>query len=579
MSARPSPWPEFYSDLLPNVLFAIADKYPSATYAEFPRDPKDISKGYWKFTFADVANAVNATAWWINQNVGKLEEEQKNGSQTLVYMGPSDIRYALLCLGSVIAGYKMLFPSPRYGAEALVKLIEAIDAKVLLSPETPYPIEAEILKNKKDTLRKLQLPNVDHFFSGRVTRYPFAKTFDTCKDEPMICLQGLTFSNIDTSGTTGFPKPIIWTHDWVASQSRALNLPPPAGFDFADALLRGGKDGTGRVLITTPPYHASGIFSMVFHPLLLGTIPTYSQPGSTPEKTVDRAISALEVLEAGRGGATETTQKVINLVSAIPPCMEYVAKHPSKLDQIAQKAQALRYGGGSISRAAGDTIAQTMHLVCGIGATELGTWSCIRPIDDDLRQDGKWEYLTPHPAINMQFEPAAKDAAQTVYEAILVRNNGEEFDGFVQSFFKIHPDLEAHRTGDLFVRHPKYPDMWKHHGRADDLLVFLSNEKFFPTVAEQRLASHPGIAEALIVGTRRPKAALIVRLENGLKLDDVWDKIEEVNAGSPLYARVEKNMVVVAEEPFLKTAKGSIRKVEMLRKYSQELDALYGETV
>jgi hypothetical protein len=27
-----------------------------------------------------------------------------------VYMGPNDIRYAVLCLGSVIAGYKVGFP-------------------------------------------------------------------------------------------------------------------------------------------------------------------------------------------------------------------------------------------------------------------------------------------------------------------------------------------------------------------------------------------------------------------------------------------------------------------------------------
>lgn len=83
----------------------------------------------------------------------------------------------------------MLFPSPRYGAEALVKLIEAIDAKVLLSPETPYPIEAEILENKQDTLRKLQLPSVDQFFAERVAKYPFTDTFETCKDKPAICLR------------------------------------------------------------------------------------------------------------------------------------------------------------------------------------------------------------------------------------------------------------------------------------------------------------------------------------------------------------------------------------------------------
>lgn len=111
MSARPNSWPIRHHTLLPALLSSIADQYPSLYYAWFPRDPDDISKGYRRFTFAEVANAVNAFAWWIDQNVGKLAEEQKNGNKTLVYMGPNDIRYAVFCLGSVVAGYKVSLSS------------------------------------------------------------------------------------------------------------------------------------------------------------------------------------------------------------------------------------------------------------------------------------------------------------------------------------------------------------------------------------------------------------------------------------------------------------------------------------
>jgi acyl-coenzyme A synthetase/AMP-(fatty) acid ligase len=313
----------------------------------------------------------------------------------------------------------------------------------------------------------------------------------------------------------------------------------------------------------------------------------YSQAGANPEEAVDGAISALEILHAERaaavaeaavsGGATEILPKVVDCVSLSPMFLEYLAKHPAKLAQIVQKADALRYGGGSISRTAGDIIINKAELVGGIGSTEQGVWACIQPTGDDLKQDGRWTYMTPHPALNFQFHPVSEDDGQTVFEAVMVRNNGIDWDGYVQPMFKVFPHLKEKNMGDLFVRHPERPNLWKHHGRADDLLNFLSGEKFFPIVAEQRITAHPGIAEAIIVGTRRPKASLIIRLEKGVELDDVWERIEEVNANSTVYARVTKDMVVVTEEPFLKTAKGSIRKANMLKKYSKELDRLYGE--
>jgi hypothetical protein len=107
MAARPTPWPEFHFTTLPNILRLLASQYPDITYAEFPRNPDDISEGYRKFTYSNVASAVSTLAWWIDENVGRLVESKKNGKSTLVYIGPNDIRYAVLSLASIVTGYKV----------------------------------------------------------------------------------------------------------------------------------------------------------------------------------------------------------------------------------------------------------------------------------------------------------------------------------------------------------------------------------------------------------------------------------------------------------------------------------------
>jgi acyl-CoA synthetase (AMP-forming)/AMP-acid ligase II len=105
MAVRPSPWPQVKGELLPHVLFKLAAEFPDMTYAMFPINSSNISLGYRNITFSKVANAVNAVAWWIKSNIGN--PEKADGSETLVYMGPTDIRYAVLCLGAVVAGYKV----------------------------------------------------------------------------------------------------------------------------------------------------------------------------------------------------------------------------------------------------------------------------------------------------------------------------------------------------------------------------------------------------------------------------------------------------------------------------------------
>ena len=320
-----------------------------------------------------------------------------------------------------------------------------------------------------------------------------------------------------------------------------------------------------------PPFHASGMIGMILFPLQLGVTPIYPPIWMTPAAGVDSALAALDIVAARDGGVGVDCQTLV------PPCVEYLSKSPEVLQRLGQRTQQIGWGGGSVSSHASEFVASQVSVLNVMASTELGVWPSIRRKDANSLQSAYWEYTTLHPALNICFDPvSASTDGITLYEAVMHRNDGKEHSGYVQPIFSIFTDAKERRLGDLFTRHPEDSERWKHYGRADDLLVFLTNEKFFPTAAEQRMARHASVAEVAMVGTRRPKASLIVRLKDGKDVHEIWDTVEEVNKSSPVYARVGKDMILAVKEPFPKTAKGTVQKKALLDLYEKKLDALYG---
>jgi hypothetical protein len=81
----------------------------------------------------------------------------------------------------------MLFPSPRYGAEALVKLIETVGAKVMLTSEAPIPVVDGVLSMKD--MNTLQIPSVQQLLTSETKPYVYSKTYQQHSHEPFICLR------------------------------------------------------------------------------------------------------------------------------------------------------------------------------------------------------------------------------------------------------------------------------------------------------------------------------------------------------------------------------------------------------
>lgn len=426
----------------------------------------------------------------------------------------------------------------------------------MLAPASPSPVVAEVLS--KHPMRSFEIPSLEELLESETAAYAWTKTFETNKYEPLVCLH--------TSGTTGFPKPVIWTHDWANSAAQGHYISAPSGYELIDDILQGPQR---RVMTLFPPMHASGVICALIFPLFRGTVVVHGPNRLTPIDAVDAAVDALELLDA---------EDKINVLALPPPHAEYLAANSALLDRTASRVETIMWAGGSLSHAAGATIETKHQLLNVLASTEMGIWPAIRQVNMDTTNvvHDEYQYITFHPSLNIRFDPVSASEEGILHEAILVRNDGQ--GAWTQPIFKIFTKAKEMTLGDMFIQHPHDPQKWKYSGRADDLLVFIDTMKFYPGLAEQQIMAHSGVAEALIVGTRRPKASLIIRLEDSADIEDVRTMVENVTKDYPVYARIKRYMILTVTEPFQRTAKGTIMKRATTDLYERQLNALYDRT-
>ena len=136
----------------------------------------------------------------------------------------------------------MVFPSSKYSLAGLEKLLAELDCKVFLTiPEAP-PVVSAFLKAHKAP--ELSVPTVFDLLNTEFPFFPLDKTFSTARKEPLVSLH--------TSGSTSYPKPMVYTHDYAASFIQQYQYEPPPRFDSVDKLCQGN-----RLVPMLPVSHAS----------------------------------------------------------------------------------------------------------------------------------------------------------------------------------------------------------------------------------------------------------------------------------------------------------------------------------
>ena len=313
------------------------------------------------------------------------------------------------------------------------------------------------------------------------------------------------------------------------------------------------------------PGKAGHIFFSILLPIYCGTLIIY--PLSAVPPSAQMAVECLEYTKA-------------SALTLVPPYVEEVGQSVELLEALSAKVDCIFWAGGVISLATGNAIAAKMKLFTTNGSTEMGMWPTIRPSGQWTQEH--WQYMRVHPTANMSFRHQSKD----LYEAIIVRNSDVEKE---QPIFKIYPALQEYDCGDLFSPHVADAELWQYRGRSDDLQVFRSGEKYHPVAVEQRLSSSPDVAEALLVGTGRPQAALLLEMKQGTPLETaqqreevllrLWPLVEEVNKMCPIYAKITKDLTLILSpaKSMARAAKGTVQRRATVVLYEKELDMIYAK--
>ncbi|KAF8196143.1 hypothetical protein BJ912DRAFT_956481, partial [Pholiota molesta] len=111
------------------------------------------------------------------------------------------------------------------------------------------------------------------------------------------------------------------------------------------------------------------------------------------------------------------------------------------------------FGGGPIQVNVGDYLAKKgVTLVPMVGMTEVGTITSFFP--KHTHSEG-WEWLALDP--NFDFKFIREEGPTEIYR-LIVKQNTFKTPAVVNT---TADGVPAYDTGDLFIRHPNNPQLWK----------------------------------------------------------------------------------------------------------------------
>ncbi|KAI1349456.1 hypothetical protein F5Y01DRAFT_289187 [Xylaria sp. FL0043] len=532
--------------LLPHVVDDIARREPERECFSYPRssNPKD---GWKVVTFKQYANAINHVARKIIANCGTPSTK----FPTIAYIGPNDVRYIVMVLAAVKAGYQALFVSPRNSQEAQLSLFDKTDCHILVFPKSHRAVVQPWLQERE--MRAIETGPIENWFPEEdVEPVPYSKTFEEAEWDPLCVLH--------TSGSTGIPKPIIARQGMVAVSDiyHVHRQPDWKGYKI---FVRGFSEDSKRNFNPMPLFHAAGLYSFLTSALYFEAPVAFGIP--------DRPLSADSVAEC----LDQLDVQGTLLPPAILEDMSQTDRHVESL----KKLNMVVFAGGNLAREAGNRLVEKGVKLCNaISATEFFPFPVYLQPDPKL-----WQYFIIN-SEDFGAEWRKVEGENDVYQLVCVRKNKEPG---LQGFFYTFPDDNEYDTKDLYKPHPTLPDHWIYYGRADNVIVFSNGEKLNPVTIEEIVSDHPELSGALVVGSGRFQPSLLLepvtqpKNETEAKelIDRVWPLVVTANKETVAHGQIGREFIMLSspEKPFLRAGKGTIQKAATLKLYKDEIDELY----